>query len=102
MPSTLLKNCAYRLLLSICAPRCPRMPLRKLSGHTLYKKNELIHLLKKHHVQGGGLLLGDDSETAIAFTASRFMSSPPEPDQFYRVASITKSAVSLLALHLSE
>lgn len=102
MPTTRIKNAIYRASLPFCAPSCRKNPVSSVIGHPLTTYNMFVKLIRKHHVLGSATLLSDGKEQSTIFTVSDVPPHYPEPETFFRVASITKIATAILTLHLSE
>lgn len=102
MPTTKLKNTAYRLMLPLLAPSSGRHPVSSLSGHPIRYLHSFEYLIRRHHVLGSSVLLASDGITALICTSSADPRHLSAPDSFYRVASITKTATSLLTMRLCD
>lgn len=102
MPTTRLKNAAYRLMLPFCAPSCSRHPVTYLSGHELVYRRDFEHLLRKHHVLGSAVLLNDGFRHSLICSSSQSPDHQAVPATYFRVASITKTATAVLAMKLVD
>ena len=102
MPTTLLKNVMYRAVLPLAAPGCGRRPVSSVTGHELYDRRGLETLLRRHHVLGSATLLSNGNHTSIICSSSEKPFHHAEPDTFFRVASITKTATTVVCLHLAD
>ena len=102
MPSSRLKNAAYRLLLPTALSPRGKMSIRQ-EGQPLHCQDSLLRVLEKHHVLGCSLLLLDGSrEALIHVSVGAPISHCPDSATMYRVASITKMAAALTVLRLCE
>lgn len=102
MPTTKLKNTVYRLALPFCAPNCSRHPVTSVSGRDPVCLCGLEALLRKHHVLGSAVLLTSGDQRCLICTASENPKHEAFPDTFFRVASITKTAGSVLCGRLID
>ena len=102
MPSTPLKNLAYRAMLPFRAPSPGRKPVTEVTGQPLISPRELEGIIRRHHVLGGSVLLSDGARESRILTAALSAQTPPQPDTYYRVASITKMATAMVALILQD
>lgn len=102
MPTTRLKNAVYRLLLPFCSPSCSRYPIVSVFGHDISQTRSLITLLRRHHVLGSAILLADHDHRSVICTSSDDPKHVAQTDSFFRVASITKTAASVLIMHLAD
>lgn len=102
MPTTRLKNVMYRILLPIFAPGCGKDPVSACSGHEIYHMGSYSKLIKKHHVLGSAAYLSSDNFSACIYTSSTDPTHHAYPETYFRVASITKIATSILVMRLSE
>ena len=102
MPTTKLKNAVYRLALPFCAPTCPVHPVTSVSGRDLISLRGLESLLRKHHVLGSAVLLTSGEQHCLICTASDSPKHEAFPDTYFRVASITKAACSVLCGRLID
>ena len=102
MPTSLLKNTLYRAALPVCAPRCGIHPVTETIGHSVRNMHSFEHNIRKHHVLGSATYLYSRGQNALILTSSRKPAHTASPDTFFRVASITKSVTSVLAMKLSD
>ena len=102
MPTTRFKNLVYRTLLPFCAPSCGRSPVSSVNGHSVSKMKDFVRLIRKHHVLGSATLISDGRDQSVIFTRSEKPLHQPDFDTYFRVASITKIATAMLAMHLAE
>ena len=98
MPTTPIKNCLYRLALPFCAPRPDRQCLVLQQGHSLMTGKHFVRIIRRHHVLGSSTLLSTPEAQMLLCTRSVAPDHLGTPDLYYRVASITKMASSLVAL----
>lgn len=103
MPTTTLKNLAYRAALPLLAPS-PRGKMRaEASGHAIRHLPEYLRLLAQHHVLGSSLLIADGAEQAeLHVSVDGKIGHAASGGTMYRVASITKTATALTVLRLCE
>ena len=91
MPTSPMKNLAYRAALPLLAPRWhgehTAQGVRDLQGYQ--------RLLRRHRVMGASLLLADGDRQASVFSGCG-------PETIFRVASITKMATALVILKLCD
>lgn len=91
MPTSLMKNLAYRAALPFFALRgIDGVRAEELRGVEAYRR-----ILRRHHVQASALLLVDGDRRAAAFAGCG-------PETLFRVASITKMATALVVLRLCD
>lgn len=102
MPTTKLKNTVYRLALPFSAPNCPAHPVTSVSGRDPVSLRGLESLLRKHHVLGSAVLLTSGDRQCLICTASDNPKHEAFPDTLFRVASITKTACSVLCGRLID
>ncbi len=102
MPTSRIKNALYCILLPFFAPGCGKSPVSACSGHEIQYITGYSKLIKKHHVMGSAAYLSSDNLSACIFTSSVNPSHHAYPETFFRVASITKIATSILVMRLSE
>ena len=100
MPTTPLRNAAYRLRLAIPVgiPRLERYPDMTVKGGPLHFQKSYVHLLRKHHVLGSAALLRSGLNRTVILSSSRRPEHIVTEQSLFRVASITKMATSLCAL----
>lgn len=102
MPTTKLKNMAYRFMLPFFAPSCGAHPVVSVTGHTLSCRKNFEKLLHRHHVLGSAVMLKSENGHTLICTSSK---TPPHTacaGTFFRVASITKTAAAILSMKLVE
>ena len=102
MPSTRIKNLAYRCLLPFKAPVPDRDPVAVFSGHPICARKELSRILRKHRVLGGSLLIEKENEQTVVLSRCSRTNQTAASDSMFRVASITKTATALLVLRLRD
>lgn len=102
MPSTRIKNLAYRALLPLQAPQADRNPISGAAGHPLSSPKDLIRILRRHHVLGGTVLVASGDEQALILSRCSRTGQAAEPDSMFRVASITKTAAAMVVLRLRD
>ncbi len=102
MPTTKLKNALYRIALPFFTPNCPRHPVTSVSGRDLVFIRALESLHRKHHVLGSAVLLTSPEQYSLVCTSSDHPKHSACPETLFRVASITKTATSVLCLRLME
>jgi len=100
MPTTKMKNLAYRLALPIMAPRTPARPVHLVSGRPLNHAGRYARLLRRHHVQGASTLFASGEDCSLALSHGSLPGHEAREDTWYRVASITKMAATLACLRL--
>ena len=102
MPATKFKNTLYRLALPVLAPSCGSHPISSVSGHSLFVCNEFSSILRRHHVLGSAVLVSSGQNQSLICSRSDFPGHTATEDTYFRVASITKLATSLLCMHLAD
>ena len=102
MPSTRIKNLAYRALLPFQAPPSDRDPVAGVTGHPLADRNSLVRILRKHHVLGGSILISSGENQSVILSRCCSTGQTASADTMFRVASITKSATAILVLHFRD
>lgn len=102
MPSTKIKNIAYRVLLPLRAPKADHNPISVVNGHPLCSEKELASILRKHHVLGGAVLVSSRNDEAMILSRCTETSQAADPDSMFRVASITKTATAMVVLRLRD
>ena len=102
MPTTRIKNTLYCALLPLCAPSCGTRPVSMIQGHDLIFKRSFERLIRRHHVLGSVTLLESNGKSTLICTSSRNPEHSANPEIFFRVASVTKLATSVLVLHLAD
>lgn len=103
MPTTTLKNLAYRAALPLLAPS-PRGKMRvETTGHEIRHLPEYLRLLTRHHVLGSSLLIQSGAQRAtVHVSVGGGINHAASDNTLYRVASITKTATALTVLRLCE
>lgn len=101
MPTTPIKNLLYRLLLPT-APGPDKNCIMGIQGHGISQPGALTRILRKNHVLGSSILISNGKDYSVILSGSENPKHIPAMDTYYRVASITKSATSLLAAVLTE
>ena len=102
MPATKFKNSLYRLALPFLAPSCGSHPISSVSGHSLFSRKELSSILRRHHVMGSAVLISAGQNRSLICSCSDLPGHTAGEDTYFRVASITKIATSLLCMHLAD
>lgn len=102
MPTTILKNSLYRALLPFLAPGCGPHPVTCHQGHEIIHMHSFIRLIRRHHVLGSATLLSSADSTALICTSSEHPCHLAFPETYFRVASITKTAVAVLVMKLAD
>ena len=100
MPTTKFKNTLYRIALPFFAPNCPRHPVTSVSGHNPVFVRDLESIHRKHHVLGSAVLLVSSDQYSLICTSSEKPEHTACSETLFRVASITKTAVSVLCARL--
>lgn len=98
MPTSPLKNLLYRAALPFSAPSPHKLMRHESFGHELNHLPYYEHLMVHHHVLGASSLLDDGNRRAELFTSVTVPMHIAKRETFFRVASITKMATSLLTL----
>lgn len=101
MPTTNLRNLAYRAALPFLAPSPRRQMTHAVHGHPIHMK-VYERILCRHHVLGASLLLTDGKAAASIHTSVGRPAHLAAGDTLYRVASITKMATALVTLMLAD
>lgn len=101
MPTTAIKNLAYRALLPMRAPRIPAHPIRSVTGHALCARPALERILRRNHVLGAATWIEVGTENALILSGCDQPQRNPAEGTFFRVASITKMATAMVALNLA-
>ena len=99
MPTTPAKNLIYTLTLPLKAPSVRGRLRHEISGEPL-RMDAYEKLLVHHHVHGASLLISSGQKEACVYTSLTDGLHEVHPDTLFRVASLTKTAVSLLVLRL--
>ena len=102
MPTTKLKNTLYRAALPFCAPSCGPSPVTEAQGHPLTSQRSFVRLIRRHHVLGSVTLLESDGSAAVICTSSAEPAHTARPQTYFRVASVTKLATSVLVMRLVD
>ena len=102
MPSTKIKNLAYRALLPFRAPAADRDPIAEIIGHPLSARKELTRILRMHHVLGGSVLISSGNEQTTVLSGCGSTGQAAAADSMFRVASITKTAAAMLVLRFRD
>ena len=102
MPTTWIKNAAYRCLLPFCAPSCGPRPVSSLTGRPLVYRKQFERMIRRHHVLGSAVLLRSGGDSSLVCTSSVSPAHSAAPDTCFRVASITKTATAVLASRLFD
>ena len=101
MPTTTAKNILYRFLLPF-APHVCISPLIHWNSSPLNHVSAFSHVVRHHHISGGAFLFSTPEKNISAYTGAFHSDLFPSSDCFFRVASITKMATSLLAFRLQD
>ncbi len=99
MPTTPAKNLIYRLSLPFQAPSVRGKLHHEATGQPINLK-AYEAFLEHHHVHGASLLLSDGNREASILTSLNDGLHEASRDTLFRVASLTKTAVTLLVLRL--
>ncbi len=102
MPTTKLKNTAYRLLLPLKAARPGSEIDFRTEGRTLINGDSYTRLLRKHHVMGSAGLAVSGGEELLLLSSTANPNHRALRGTMFRVASITKMAAALCVLRLSD
>lgn len=102
MPTSKLKNAAYRFLLPFSKTDSGSSPLSGVYGHELTYPSSFEKLIRRHHVLGSATLIETGNQTSVICTSSAKPCRAALPESFFRVASITKSATALVTLRLAD
>ncbi len=102
MPTTKLKNAAYRMLLPLKAVRPGSEIDFRTEGRSFLNKESYIRLLGKHHVMGSAGLAVSGDERLLLLSSSVNPTHKSERGTMFRVASITKMAAALCVLRLYD
>jgi len=102
MPTTKIKNAVYNILLPFVSPGCDSNPITDIIGHSIHHIRSVNKLYRKYHVLGSATLLSSGDDSSLILTSSSYPSHCAHEDTFFRVASITKLATSILVLHLAD
>ena len=102
MPTTKLKNLAYRILIPLKSPRLGKETEITVLGRSLITFDQYRKLLQKHHVMGSACLVADENEQACILTSSDHPRHIVDRNSFFRVASITKMVSALAVMKAVE
>ena len=102
MPTTRTKNLLYRLALPLVSPAIPARPVAAVSGHPLTAEKALSSVLRRNHVSGAAICLRSGTEESRVFTKAVHTDQIPDETTYFRVASVTKTAVALLCVCLMD
>ncbi len=102
MPTTPLRNLLYKAALPLLAPSPRGQMSHVCTGHSLHDLPGYEAILKRHHVLGSTLLIGQDDTFARVDTSVRKPAHHAQANTLYRVASITKMVTALVTLMLAE
>lgn len=103
MPTTAQKNLLYRLALPLLAPSPRGKMSPAVHGHAIHDLPGYLRILTRHHVMGSTLLMKDGEASAtIHVSVGGKIDHHADDRTLYRVASITKTATTLVALRLCE
>ncbi len=102
MPTTKLKNWLYRAALPLLAPGPGKHPPLAVQGRPLETEKAFLRLIRRHHVLGSATLLSDGSRQSLVLTGSDRPRRMATEDVLFRVASITKTATTMVTLILAE
>ena len=103
MPTTAPKNLLYRLALPLFAPSARGKMSPATHGHAVGDLPGYLRILARHHVMGSTLLLRDgDAAATIHVSVGGKIAHHADDSTLYRVASITKTATTLVTLRLCE
>ena len=101
MPNTPLKNLVYRAALPWKAPSVKDRLTHIATGETI-DLSTYDALLCKHHVHGASLLLKSGNHQAQVLSSLNDGIHIAAEDTYFRVASLTKMATSLVTLRMIE
>lgn len=101
MPTTNLRNIAYKAALPLLAPSPRGQMTHRQEGHPIDLK-QWERIMCRHHVLGATLLLTRGDAFARVDTSVARPAHTAGADTLYRVASITKMATALVTLMLAE
>ena len=102
MPTTKSKNILYRLSLPFLSPSIPSDPVFASAGIPLHRERMINGIIRKNHVSGGAITLKSGEKYASVFTKPIHTDVMPDNNTYYRVASITKMATSLVSVILMD
>ena len=98
MPTTKLKNAAYRLALPFLAPSPDRCCVTRMDGTLRSGEKAFLRLIRRHHVLGSVCLLADSRRRTVVWTRSLSPDHDPLRHPVFRAASITKMASALMMM----
>lgn len=101
MPVTKFRNLVYKMALPFMAPSSARSAF-DFEGHGLQDPAGLKKLIKKHHILGSACIIGNGKEIARIYSSTDDPKHSADAGTYFRVASITKMAVSLVTLKMCE
>lgn len=101
MPVTRFRNLLYRFALPFMAPSATGSRYT-YEGHPVLDRKGYEKLIRKHHILGSCCIIGNGKDRALICSSTDDPKHTAERDTFFRVASITKMAVSLVTLKLCE
>ena len=103
MPTTAQKNLVYRLALPFLAPSPRGKMSPAVHGHAVGDLPGYMKILTRHHVMGSTLLLQDGGRSSVIHVSvGGKIAHHADDTTLYRVASITKTAATLVALRLCQ
>ena len=102
MPTTKLKNIAYQFILPFISPNCNTRAITCVIGHPVMNLGIAEKLYHRFHILGSATLLSSGDDASIILTSSSDPHHEAYADTYFRVASITKMATSVLTMHLAE
>ncbi len=102
MPTSKAKNLIYRLVFPILSPAVPAAPVAAVKGHAIDHSDSLVSVIRRNHISGGAFFLRSQDCFTSVFTKAVHTKLVPDEHTFFRVASITKMATALLAVHLMD
>ena len=101
MPVTKVRNILYRMALPFMAPSA-KNSIFEYYEHVVLNKKSYEKLIRKHHILGSACIISNGKDTARIYSSTEDPKHSADQDTFFRVASITKMAVSLVTLKLCE
>ena len=102
MPTTKAKNLLYRLALPFCSAKPPQHPIINSDGCPICFEQLLTGIIRRNHIFGAAISLKSEKKQAAVFTSHIHTKCIPRYSTYYRVASITKMATSLIATALMD
>lgn len=101
MPTTAQKNLVYRLALPFLAPSPRGKMSAAVQGRPVQDMAGYLKILARHHVMGSTLLIRDgEAESVVHVSVGGRIAHHADDTTLYRVASITKTAATLVVLRL--